>query len=139
MTHEEIRLAITARMVAFTGIDKSRIDYSNSPAIFKPPDKGLWCRLNIQYADSFMAGMANKPYTRIPGQIVIQCFARVRTGEKELTMLCDSLINHFAYWSSGHLECLEGSLKRVGQSDTIGNPSGSGFEQFNVHIRFRAG
>jgi hypothetical protein len=131
MTYEQIRSLITARMVAFTGIEQARIDYPNQPAVFTPPDTGLWCRLNIQYATAFMAGMADKPYTRKPGQISIQCFARERTGTKAITELADALEAHFAYWSSGDLECQEASQVPAGEFE--------GFYQVNVNIRFRAG
>lgn len=131
MTYEQIRSLITARMVAFTGIEQARIDYPNQPAVFTPPDTGLWCRLNIQYATAFMAGMADKPYTRKPGQISIQCFARERTGTKAITELADALEAHFAYWSSGDLECQEVSQAIAGEYE--------GFYQINVNIRFRAG
>lgn len=131
MTFEEIRQAITARLDEFTGIDQDRIDYPNQPVRFVPPDDGLWCRLTIAPGTSFMAGMGDAPCTRTPGLIIIQCFARERTGMKPLTSLVDDLIAHFAYWSNGHLECLAGSMVSVG-------PSG-GWLQVNVQIGFRAG
>lgn len=131
MTYEQIRALITARMVAFTGIEQERIDYPNQPTVFTPPDSGLWCRLNIQYASAFMAGMADRPYTRKPGQISIQCFARERTGTKAITELADALEAHFAYWMSGDLECMEASQAIAGEFE--------GFYQINVNIRFRAG
>lgn len=139
MKFEDIRTAITARMAAFTGIEQARIDYPNQPEIFAPPETGLWCRLNIQHANVFMAGMADRPYTRKPGRIVIQCFARVRTGMKGLNQLADALEGHFAYWTSGDIECLEASQAAVGTGDSVGNPTGTGFYQINVNIRFRAG
>nr|DAJ88971.1 MAG TPA: tail completion protein [Caudoviricetes sp.] len=131
MTYEQIRALITARMVAFTGIVQASIDYPNQPTVFTPPDSGLWCRLNIQYASAFMAGMADRPYTRKPGQISIQCFARERTGTKAITELADALEAHFAYWMSGDLECMEASQAIAGEFE--------GFYQINVNIRFRAG
>jgi len=131
MTFEQIRALITARMVAFTGVDQARIDYPNQPEVFTPPATGLWCRLNIQYASAFMAGMADRPHTRKPGQISIQCFARERTGTKAITELADALEAHFAYWQSGDLECMEASQVVAGEFE--------GFYQINVNIRFRAG
>jgi hypothetical protein len=131
MTYEQIRLLIVGRMAAFTGLDQGRIAYSNQPAVFAPPEAGLWARLNIQYATAFMAGMADKPHTRKPGQISIQCFARERTGTKTVTELADALEAHFAYWQSGDLECMEASQVIAGEFE--------GFYQINVNIRFRAG
>ena len=131
MTYEQIRALITARMVAFTGIEQARIDYPNQPEVFTPPATGLWCRLNIQYASAFMAGMADRPHTRKPGQISIQCFARERTGTKAINELADALEARFAYWMSGDLECMEASQVVAGEFE--------GFYQINVNIRFRAG
>lgn len=141
MTYEDIRIAITARAAAFTGIDKDRLFRPNdqltaanldASGIFKPPADGLWCRMNIQHGTAFMAGMADKPYSRKPGQIVFQCFARPRTGMKPLNVLADALEAHFGYWSSGDLECMETSQDVVGDD-------GGGFYQINTKVRFRAG
>lgn len=60
MTYEQIRAALTARMVAFTGIEQSRIDYPNQPTVFTPPAAGLWCRFNVQYATAFMGAEATR-------------------------------------------------------------------------------
>ncbi|KPB95750.1 phage tail terminator-like protein [Pseudomonas syringae group genomosp. 3] len=140
MKYEEIRQVITARMAAFTGIEQKRVFYPNLPVpaenqdtsgAFKPPEDGLWCRFNIQFATAFMAGMADQPYTRKPGVIVVQCFARLRTGMRALNELSDALEEHFAYWTEGDLECIEASQVDAGESE--------GFRQINVNILFRAG
>ncbi|MEE4332307.1 phage tail terminator-like protein [Pseudomonas alliivorans] len=131
MTYEQIRQLITARMVTFTGIAQERIQYPNQPDAFDTPADGLWCRLNIQHATAYMAGMADQPYTRKPGIIVVQCFARLRTGMRGLNELADALEAHFAYWTEGDLECIEASQVDAGEYE--------GFYQINVNIRFRAG
>ncbi|WP_280041289.1 hypothetical protein [Pseudomonas sp. Hg5Tf] len=140
MTFEEIREAIVGRMASFGGIEQKRIFYPNAPyppenidtsGVFKPPATGLWCRLNLQYATAFMAGMADRPHTRKPGQISIQCFARARTGLKPLNLLAGELEAHLAYWMTGQLECMEATQVDAGEFD--------GFYQINVNIRFRAG
>lgn len=140
MTYEEIRVAIATRMASFTGVTQDRIFYENAPypaanldtsGIFKPPADGLWCRITTQYATAFMAGMASVPYTLKPGQISIQCFARVRTGTKALAGLADKLETHFAYWSTGSLECKEVTQIVAGEFE--------GFYQINVNARFNAG
>jgi len=131
MTYEQIRVLITSRMTAFTGLDQARIGYPNQPTVFNPPATGAWCLLNIQYATAFMAGMANRPHTRKPGQISVQCFVRTQTGTKALNQLADALEAHFGYWQSGDLECMEASQVVAGEFE--------GFYQINVNIRFRAG
>lgn len=131
MTYEEIRVALMRRLAAFDGIEQGRIDYPNQSAPFEQPKEGIWCRLSIQHGEAFMAGMADKPHTRRSGRLVIQCFDREGNGIGPLSRLAAELIEHFAYWSVGHLECLEGSVIDVGRNN--------GFYQYNVIIRFRAG
>lgn len=131
MTYEQIRQAITTRMMAFTGIDADSIELPNDSVRIDPAGKEKWCRLSIQNAEAHMAGMADRPYTRKPGLIVIQCFAREQTGMKALTELADKLEAHFAYWRTGNLECLEASMIPAGTRD--------GWMQVNVRIPFRAG
>lgn len=138
MTFEEIRQTIVGRMVTFTGIEQSRIDYPNQPQRFTPPESGLWCRLSIQHGTSFFTGVGDKPCTRRPGLIVIQCFAYLQKGTKDLNQLTDNLVNHFQYWSFGKLECWEASQTTVGSDATAGDTAGSGFYQINVSIRFVA-
>ena len=137
MTFDQIRSAIAGRMATFSGIAQSRIEYPNQPGTFTPPepangtDPAEWCRLSILPGTSFMAGMAAAPYTRKPGLIVIQCFVRSGRGTKKLATLADAIESHFAYWTSGDLECLEASQVNVGETD--------GFYQTNVNIPYRAG
>ena len=131
MTYEQIRLVLTQRMTEFNAVNADRICYPNQPEQFTPPHVGVWCRFDIQHAPSIMAGMADRPYTRRPGQIVVQCFDRQFAGPAGVTELADAVVGHFAYWRQGNLECLEASLVDVGTAD--------GFIQKNVIIRFRAG
>lgn len=140
MTYSEIYDAIILRMRAFSGIAPDRIYYPNAQlqakdkdtsGLFKPPATGLWCRLNISYATPFMAGMADRPHTRKPGMITVQCFDRQQVGVKSLNALADALEAHFSYWSTGDLECIETGVVDADEFE--------GFRQFNVNIRFRAG
>lgn len=131
MSYGLIRTALISRMAVFDGIEQERIDYPNQKDVFTPPNTGLWCRPNIQYGEAFMAGMADKPYTRRPGRFVVQCFAREGEGLIGLSKLADDLIEHFSYYTSGNFECLEGAVADIGRNN--------GFYQYNVIIRFRAG
>lgn len=140
MTYSEIYDAIILRMRAFSGIAPDRIYYPNAQlqakdkdtsGLFKPPATGLWCRLNISYATPFMAGMADRPHTRKPGMITVQCFDRQQVGVKSLNALADALEAHFSYWSTGDLECIETGVVDADEFE--------GFRQFNVNVRFRAG
>ncbi len=140
MTYSEIYDAIILRMRSFAGIEQERIYYPNAQlqakdkdtsGSFKPPATGVWCYLHIGHATAFMAGMADRPYTRKPGIITVQCFTRVQTGIKALNELSDQLEAQFAYWSSGDLQCHEASQIDAGEFE--------GFYQINVNIRFSAG
>ncbi|MBE2741901.1 phage tail terminator-like protein, partial [Acinetobacter baumannii] len=107
MTLEQTRQAIIDRMQSFTGIAQERIQYPNAPD-FTVPTKGVWCRLTIAGGPSFTSGIADKPCTRRTGNIMIQCFDRLHTGEKAVTVLSDALLAHFEYFTIEHLECLNG-------------------------------
>jgi hypothetical protein len=139
MTFEQIRATILGRMQSFTGIEQARIDYQLPTKRFTPPETGMWCRLNINFSDSFMAGMGDVPYTRKPGLIVFQCFDRGFAETIALVRLTDAIEGHFGYWASGELETLESTVINVGLDASVGTPTGTGFYQKNVNVRFRAG
>ncbi len=128
MTLEQTRQAIISRMQSFTGIAQDRIQYPNAPG-FKVPKDGLWCRLTIASGPSLTSGIADKPCTRRTGNIMIQCFDRLHTGEKAITELSDALLAHFEYFSIDHLECLQGQAINAGKD--------SEFIQYNVSVQFR--
>lgn len=128
MTLEQTRQAIIEHMQAFTGIAQERIQYPNAPS-FTVPKEGIWCRLTIAGGPSFISGIADKPCTRRTGNILIQCFARPNTGDREITELSDALLAHFEYFSVEHLECLNGQSIFVGQD--------ADFIQYNVTIGYR--
>ncbi len=139
MTFEDIRAVILGRLQAFSGIEQARIDYQLPTKRFEPPADGIWLRVNIEFAPSIFAGMADGPYTRKPGQIVFQCFDRSVVETVGLIRLADALEAHFGYWSSGHLETLETTAINVGSGRATGAPAGTDLFQKNVNVRFRAG
>jgi len=128
MTLEQTRQAIADHMQDFTGIAQDRIQYPNAPG-FKVPKEGVWCRLTIAGGPSFVAGVADKPCTRRTGNIMVQCFARHYSGVKGLTELSDSLLEHFEYFTTEHLECLQGQSIFIGQD--------ADFIQYNVTIGYK--
>ncbi|MDX8164903.1 phage tail terminator-like protein [Acinetobacter pittii] len=128
MTLEQTRQSIIEHMQAFTGIGQERIQYPNAPE-FNVPKDGVWCRLAIVGGPSFISGIADKPCTRRTGNIMVQCFGRLHTGEKALTILSDALLAHFEYYSIDHLECLQGQSIFVGQD--------ADFIQYNVSIGYK--
>ncbi|ENK7527492.1 hypothetical protein ACG1CZ_003830, partial [Acinetobacter baumannii] len=116
------------RMQSFTGIAQERIQYPNAPD-FTVPTKGVWCRLTIAGGPSFTSGIADKPCTRRTGNIMIQCFDRLHTGEKAVTVLSDALLAHFEYFTIEHLECLNGQSIYAGKD--------ADFIQYNVSIGYK--
>lgn len=127
MTLEQARQAIIGRLQGFNGIDQTRIQYPNAPE-FKVPENGVWCRLSIMGGSSIISGVADQPCTRRTGNIMIQCFARPHTGEKDLTVLSDALLGHFEYFTKDHLQCLQGQSIYAGKD--------SDFTQYNVSISY---
>ncbi|MCK4087560.1 hypothetical protein HCY58_10920 [Acinetobacter radioresistens] len=103
MTLEEARKAITSRLITFTGLAQDRIHLPNN-ADFVVPEKGLWCRVTINYGPSFITGLGDGLCYRDVGQIAIQCFGRKNTGEKALTQLADYWRDHLRELAVSHLE-----------------------------------
>ncbi|MFW2082955.1 hypothetical protein ACNPQK_18540 [Acinetobacter guillouiae] len=92
MTLSEAELAIYKRIGQFSGVEKTnlRIENQKTPdgKPFDPPSNKLWCKVYIQYGDSQIAGIGNKPCIRDIGTISIHCFAPKNTGTIEMTNLC---------------------------------------------------
>ena len=103
MNNSQARLAINARIKSFTGIDQSKIQWTNQKD-FKVPPTGLWCRVTIQYADTVESGLYRGLLQRDSGIINIQCFARKGTGDIKLIELADKWRDHFAEFTSSYLE-----------------------------------
>lgn len=127
MTLEQTRQAIVDRMQSFTGIAQDRIQYPNAPG-FTVPKEGLWCRLTIAGGPSFTSGVADKPCARRTGNIMVQCFGRLHTGEKALTILSDALLSHFEYFSFDDLDCFNGQCMNAGKD--------ADFIQYNVTFSY---
>lgn len=64
LNYEELRATIIGRMLAFTGIEQSRIDYQSPLVRFEPPADGLWCRVSIQTVRPITQGLC-APKARI--------------------------------------------------------------------------
>lgn len=103
MNSSEARLAINARIKAFTGIDQAKIQWNNQKD-FKVPTTGLWCRATINYSDSFESGLYKGQLERDFGIISIQCFDRKGTGDIKLIDIADKWREHFKGFVSSYLE-----------------------------------
>jgi len=128
MTYEQLRAAIIGRMMTFTGIDQSRIDYQVLTRFNSPAD-GLWCRLTIETAKPVVRGIS-QPQVRIPGHIIVQCYDRAisATPTRALVQLADALAAHFQFWTVLGLQCREAHLIALGQTGE--------FCQANVEVFF---
>ncbi len=127
MTLEQARQAIVDRMMSFEGIAQERIKYPNQPG-FSVPTEGLWCHFTIKGGQSFIAGLADDPTIRRTGNILIQCFARLNTGDMEITKLTDALLAHFECFSIEHLKFWQGQTIDAGKD--------ADFIQHNVTVAF---
>lgn len=135
MTHGEAREAFIALIDSFDypALDQSMIvmqnEASRSGEPFEPPDQGLWCRVFIRNAPSFISGMADTPCTRTVGNLIIQCFDRIGCTTYELTKLGDAWIQHLQFKHDNHLTILTGSVIDVGEIED--------FYQVNVIFEYR--
>lgn len=93
-TNSQAYDAIISHVEAFTEDNPIPIQWGNEKN-FKPPQKDLWCRVTVQYGDSYISGLAFGTLERDIGIISIQCFARKGTGEIALLELADKWRQHF--------------------------------------------
>lgn len=108
MTLSEAEKAIYQKIGQFTGVEKANLRIPNQPTVdgkpFVPPANKLWCKVNIQYGDSLIAGIGNEPCIRDIGLISIQCFAPKNTGTIAMTNLCDQWRDFLQSFGISHLE-----------------------------------
>lgn len=71
---------------------------------FKAPTNKPWCKVFVQYADSRIVGMGNKPCIRDQGVISVQCFTPKNKGTLAMTALCDQWRELLQSFNVSHLE-----------------------------------
>lgn len=135
MTHAEAREAFILLIDRFnySELEQSMIIMQNQVSIgngpIEPPDQGLWCRVFIRNAPTFISGLGDTLCTRTVGNLIIQCFDRIGNSTVALTDLGDAWIEHLQFKRVGHLEILQGSVIDVGETED--------FYQFNVNFEYR--
>lgn len=128
MNSIEIEKQVISRLLQLPNLDKSRVARDNLN--FKPPLRGLWCRVSIQGGINFAASISNAPCTREVGNVTIQIFDRENAATGTMKTFADLLARHFAYYQTDNLELLTPSLINVGID-------GNGFYQMNLIIPYR--
>ena len=71
---------------------------------FKAPTNKPWCKVFVEYADSRIVGISNKPCVRDQGIISIQCFTPKNKGTLAMTALCDAWRDLLQSFNVSHLE-----------------------------------
>lgn len=108
MTLTQAETAIHQEIVKIATIESLVFEMVNKPQShgkpFVPPKNKAWSKVFIQYADSQIVGISNKPCIRDQGIISIQCFAPVGSGLIILSELCDTWRRHLQSFTYSHLE-----------------------------------
>ena len=123
--HTEIR---TKFITVWT--DQTTIAFPNSE--FNPPnlDTGEWCRLTIVDGEQRQLNIGAATNTfRDTGQIIVQVFTPLNTGETRGLVLGDTIADAFRNHSGTQLRCREAKVKGIGITD-------DGWNQTNVIISF---
>lgn len=103
MTNSEARLIINNHIKAFTGISQDKIQWANQ-VDFVPPRDSNWCRVTVQYSDSFVSGLYNGQLERDFGIISIQNFTPKGHGDLSVISLADKWRNHWKGFKSSFFE-----------------------------------
>lgn len=132
MTFDEIRRAVTARMVAWNGIPSGDIDYPNDGrGLFRSEGKDLWARFNVISGITGTPEIGSRPYVMRTGMVVVQLFVPIQTDITRITVAADGVRELFEFASVGGVEFEEASLIEVGDD-------GYGWYQINVRIFYTA-
>lgn len=133
MTYQQVEDAIRLRLKTFTGLSFDKFLSSNRPVdgagAFTPPENSQWVRWTINYGQSFIAGVADKPCTRRVGIVTFQIFTPKGQGTAIANDLAEKLTQHFNYHVNSHLEVLEASRTPDFAEDK--------WYQTNVNLTFR--
>lgn len=132
MTYDEFRIAIVQRLRGFSALG-GRINWPNN-TVFDPDDpddvfEGLWARVHYEYAGALPVGFGNGLWTRQVGNIIIALYDRRGASDANITNLASRVAAHFQFYSEGTLECLDVTIRVVGEDD--------GWYRINVIIPFR--
>lgn len=106
LNNSQARKIINDHVKSFLGIEQNRIQYFNQPN-FTPPTTGLWCRVTIQYSESFESCLYKGVMIRDYGIINIQIFARKGTGDVALINLADDWREHWNGFNVSHFEVMK--------------------------------
>ena len=108
MTLTEAETAIHQELVRIAKLEDLTVEMVNKPPShgkpFMAPKNKAWSKVFIQYADSQIVGIGDKPCIRDQGIISIQCFAPVGSGLIMLSELCDTWRKYLQSFGVSHLE-----------------------------------
>lgn len=102
MSKEIVRQKVSARFMAFTGLDADRKGFPNQPKREKPTD-GSYATLEILFMLNKVTSISDRPCTRRTGVISIEVAEQLDAGTKGVTTLTDELEEWFGLWDSGNL------------------------------------
>lgn len=108
MTLTEAETAIHKEILRIAKLEGLVAEMPNKPQVdgkpFEPTKNKVWSKVFIQYADSQIVGIGDKPCIRDQGIISIQCFAPIGSGLIMLSELCDTWRKYLQSFGVSHLE-----------------------------------
>lgn len=126
--YNEIRTKFNTDWAARTPIAWPNVQYT-------PPDnKSYWGTFTIVEAPEQDSGTqislgATTNANRYAGVIIIQLFAPLNVGDKQILTYADAALNILGNWNGVTVRCRRGTIKNIGSD-------GQGWYQVNVRVPF---
>lgn len=124
---EAIRIAVTTRLLQNWSGDLNLVDVGANHKFEEPVDSA-WIRLTIVPYLSENAEVGAH-MQRTYGEIIVQCFVPLYSGEQDINLMCDEIRTIFQNQNFDGMRCLATSTIKIGAS-------GGNWYQQNASTRF---
>lgn len=110
---EALRVSVTEHFLALWS--GANVDVGGNHS-YSPIDGENWVRLNIIPFRTSNVEVGTH-FQRTTGEILVQCFVPINTGERAISLMDDEVINIFQNQNFDNVSCFATSVLKIGASE----------------------